>query len=38
MYIPDFEYHAPQTLADTCALLNELGESAIVLVPIFSTG
>jgi carbon-monoxide dehydrogenase medium subunit len=31
MYIPDFEYHAPQTLADTCALLNELGESAIVL-------
>lgn len=31
MYIPDFEYHAPKTLADACVLLDELGETAIVL-------
>lgn len=31
MYIPDFEYHAPKTLADACVLLDELGEEAIVL-------
>ena len=31
MYMPDFEYHAPKTLADACVLLDELGERAIVL-------
>jgi aerobic carbon-monoxide dehydrogenase medium subunit len=31
MYIPNFEYHAPKTIPEACALLNELGESAIVL-------
>ena len=31
MYIPDFEYHTPKTLADACVLLDELGEEAIVL-------
>ena len=31
MYIPDFEYHAPKNLADACVLLDELGETAIVL-------
>ena len=31
MYMPDFEYHAPKTLADACVLLDELGEKAIVL-------
>lgn len=30
MYMPDFEYHAPKTLADACVLLDELGEKAIV--------
>ena len=31
MYIPDFEYHAPNTLADACVLLDELGKEAVVL-------
>jgi carbon-monoxide dehydrogenase medium subunit len=31
MYMPDFEYHAPKTLADACVVLDELGEKAIVL-------
>lgn len=31
MYMPDFEYHAPKTLADACVLLDELGEKTIVL-------
>ena len=31
MYMPDFEYHAPRTLAEACVLLDELGEKAIVL-------
>ena len=31
MYMPDFEYHAPKTIADACVLLDELGEKAIVL-------
>lgn len=31
MYIPDFEYHAPETLTDASLLLNELGQQAIVL-------
>lgn len=30
MYMPDFEYHAPRTVADACVLLDELGEKAIV--------
>lgn len=31
MYMPDFEYHAPRTLTEACALLAELGEKATVL-------
>jgi len=31
MYMPDFAYHAPGTLAEACALLAELGEKATVL-------
>ena len=31
MYLPDFEYHAPGTLAEACTLLAELGEKAVVL-------
>ncbi len=31
MYMPDFEYHAPGTLAEACALLAELGGKATVL-------
>jgi carbon-monoxide dehydrogenase medium subunit len=31
MYMPDFEYHAPGTLAEACALLAEFGEHATVL-------
>lgn len=31
MYMPDFEYHAPKSLADACVLLDKLGEKAIVL-------
>ncbi len=31
MYMPDFEYHAPKTLAEACVLLDELGEKAIIL-------
>lgn len=31
MYLPDFEYHAPRTLADACTLLAELGEKVTVL-------
>ncbi len=31
MYVPDFEYHAPGTLAEACALLTELGDKATVL-------
>lgn len=30
MYMPDFEYHAPHTLADACVLLDELGEKAML--------
>ncbi|MBT1076493.1 FAD binding domain-containing protein [Geobacter grbiciae] len=31
MYMPDFEYHTPETLTEACALLDELGEKATVL-------
>lgn len=31
MYMPDFEYHAPRTLAETCSLLTELGDGATIL-------
>lgn len=31
MYMPDFEYHAPGSLADACTLLDDLGEKATVL-------
>lgn len=31
MYMPDYEYHAPGTLAEVCALLGELGEKVTVL-------
>ncbi len=31
MYIPDFEYHAPDTLTDTCMLLAALGDNVKVL-------
>ena len=31
MYMPDFEYHAPRTLTEACAVLAELGEKATVL-------
>lgn len=31
MYLPDFEYAAPRSLAEACALLNELGPAAKVL-------
>jgi len=31
MYMPDFEYHAPKTLAEACTLLAELGGKATVL-------
>jgi carbon-monoxide dehydrogenase medium subunit len=31
MYMPDFEYHTPGTLAEACTLLDELGEKATVL-------
>ena len=31
MYMPDFEYHAPKTLTEACALLAELGNKAVVL-------
>lgn len=31
MYMPDFAYHAPQTLDEACTLLAELGSKAIVL-------
>lgn len=31
MYMPDFEYHAPRTVAETCALLSELGDKATLL-------
>ena len=30
MYMPDFDYHAPNTLADACVLLDELGEKTVV--------
>ncbi|MBE0616416.1 MAG: xanthine dehydrogenase family protein subunit M [Proteobacteria bacterium] len=31
MYLPDFDYHAPSTLAEACSLLVELGPEARVL-------
>ena len=31
MYMPDFEYHVPGTLAEACTLLAELGDKATVL-------
>lgn len=31
MYMPDFEYHTPGTLAEACTLLAELGEKATIL-------
>lgn len=31
MYLPDFDYHAPATLAEACSLLVELGPEARVL-------
>ncbi len=31
MYMPDFAYHAPQTLNEACTLLAELGDKATVL-------
>lgn len=31
MYMPDFEYHAPETLTEACTLLAELGDKATVL-------
>ncbi|HJV67100.1 MAG TPA: xanthine dehydrogenase family protein subunit M [Geomonas sp.] len=31
MYVPDFEYHAPKSVAEACTLLAELGERATVL-------
>ncbi|MBI5441964.1 MAG: xanthine dehydrogenase family protein subunit M [Deltaproteobacteria bacterium] len=31
MYVPDFEYLAPHTVQETCALLNQLGARAKVL-------
>ncbi|MBW6485550.1 MAG: FAD binding domain-containing protein [Syntrophobacterales bacterium] len=31
MNMPDFEYHAPETLQEACALLAELGRNATVL-------
>ena len=31
MYMPDFAYHAPRSLAEACTLLAELGEKATVL-------
>ncbi len=31
MYMPDFEYHAPQSLNEACTLLAELGEKATLL-------
>lgn len=31
MYVPDFEYHAPNTVAEACAILAELGDRATVL-------
>ncbi|WP_243372698.1 xanthine dehydrogenase family protein subunit M [Geotalea sp. SG265] len=31
MYMPDFDYHAPQSLAEACGLLAELGNKATVL-------
>ena len=31
MYMPDFEYHAPKTMAEACRLLAELGGKAAVL-------
>lgn len=31
MYMPDFEYHTPQSLEEACSLLAELGEKATVL-------
>ena len=32
MYIPDFDYHTPETLDEACALLASLGSDAKVLV------
>ncbi len=31
MYMPDFEYHAPGTMAEACKLLAELGGKAVIL-------
>ncbi|WP_027714373.1 xanthine dehydrogenase family protein subunit M [Desulfuromonas sp. TF] len=31
MYLPDFEYHAPGSVAEACTLLAEFGEKAAVL-------
>jgi carbon-monoxide dehydrogenase medium subunit len=31
MYLPDFDYHAPETLSEAIRLLSELGDSAVVL-------
>lgn len=31
MYMPDFEYHTPGTLAEACTLLGELGGKVVVL-------
>lgn len=31
MYMPDFAYHAPESLNEACSLLTELGEKATVL-------
>ncbi|MBJ6802243.1 FAD binding domain-containing protein [Geomonas propionica] len=31
MYVPDFEYHAPKSVAEACAILAELGDRATVL-------
>ncbi len=31
MYLPDFDYHVPETLAEACAVLADLGPDAVVL-------
>ena len=31
MYLPDFDYYAPSSVAEVCALLEELGPDARVL-------
>ncbi|MBU2601934.1 MAG: xanthine dehydrogenase family protein subunit M [Actinobacteria bacterium] len=31
MFLPDFDYHAPETLAEACDLLRDLGPSAKIL-------